>query len=169
MKTFAAECPHCSCTFQAQESYLGRKGCCSKCGESFVVQRPAMPNISNTNIPKPDESDIPNLPDFNPEYATQSEVQEEKKASLFSSNRKFYSLKFLSSIYLFVGAIILFGGIAASIAIFFTGSGQLFFPVFFTSVCTGMTMLLIGEIIDVVLAIEENTRITAEKVNELGK
>jgi len=166
MNTFAAECPHCGCTFQAQESYLGKKGRCSKCGESFVVQRTAMPDISNANIPKSDEVDIPDLPDFNPDSVTFPSKTEKEKTVV---SRKFYTLNFIASLYFFIGAVILFGGITISLAQLFIGSAELFLPIFTASTSAGLTMLLFREIIVVILAIEENTRITAEAISQLHK
>ncbi len=178
MKTFAAECPHCGCTFQAQESYLGKKGRCSKCGESFVVQRPVTkPEINeNSSFSPPEQTPVSTTPPEEVKYIDHeqpSNIEGRKKLN-FSISRNFSTLNILSLVYGVMGALVLILGVCIGLYLFAMSlateapspAGLMMIPL---SVLIGTTLLVTRELINVVLAVEENTRITAEAVNELRK
>jgi len=178
MKTFAAECPYCGCTFQAQESYLGKKGRCSKCGESFVVHRPASKPAANEDLKLslPEQPPVPIKPPEEISYAgqEQSPIVETQNKQTFSISHNFSTLKILSMIYGVMGALVLVLGVCIGLYLFATSiavedpspTGLMMIP---PSVLLGTTLLVTRELINVALAVEENTRITAETVNELRK
>ena len=158
---FTATCPHCDATFTAPDAYAGKKGKCNKCGEKFVIERPASLTAVAAAEEEAEDSWIDNIADEPPALANPVR----SPASLFREvtplKRNFGTLKLFAIAYGLLGVLILciavFAGVMALVdgraeGLLIIGSGVL--------LC--LPMLVVREIITLALAVEENTRITAE-------
>lgn len=177
---FEATCPHCAKTFTAPDHYEGKKGKCSACGQKFLVARAAMAVAPGAEQAADEEAEFydvtkpAGVPDYDLEESWEEDQSLESPAPVQRPSfergetpvkplkRSFATMKAFALIYGVVAVLVVAGTCLAGTLAIANGGTEVGLGLIAGGILTALPMLLIRELIAVVLAIEENTRITAE-------
>ncbi|TWT63157.1 MJ0042-type zinc finger domain-containing protein [Rubinisphaera italica] len=166
-----AECPNCKARFSAESHYVGKRGKCPKCEQSFIVESikedfPPEPAITRESPAVDSEKWARNFQD-DQKFIPPIPVESPKTMALSSyPTPSFSGLKFLCwglitmfSLGFFAGVLLLaMGFINAEPEVAVAGATILY---------GSLPFLLVKEVITLLLHLERNTRRAAEGIEQL--
>lgn len=166
---FTATCPHCSAKFKASDEYVGKKGKCQKCGETFIIEEPVVVSRRKVDLdddPEPKtgelEDDLGSLADA----ISSSPGMTSSVKPLVSPS--FGVLRMLISLYVVLAAISILAGVVVAMYLWIRKDD---FPsaalMFAAGVFTALPLLLVSELIQLALQIDKNTNFAANKLEEI--
>jgi len=176
-----AECPHCRARFSAEAHHVGRKGRCPKCKNAFEVQPVEREKVAAVDQPTPPPAthqtesdwkfevvnDPPPIRETIQEPATTQYVNQTPPPSFRQlKGPSTVAMRFLSFVFVVLFALSFIGGLLGIIGCLALESAAMLLPSI-ALMAGSFSWLLIRELITFILAIERNTRETANRVAQL--